>query len=66
MGGESVCSELKKLPWITENGLEKIAENDAPKHSLKCGSEGQSVSDHSPGAEEHLSPDLHKVTPKLG
>jgi hypothetical protein len=34
MGCESVRSELTKLAWITEYGVDDRPENDTPKHAL--------------------------------
>jgi len=45
MASEAVRAELKKLPWIDENGVQKPSENDAPICAPFSGATGQMVAD---------------------
>ena len=45
MASETIDSELKKLPWITKDGIQSTPVDHAPKHALKSGAPGHSLSD---------------------
>ncbi len=44
MGSETVRTELKKLPWITKNGIQAVGEDCARNCARVSGSEGQTMS----------------------
>src|ERR1039458_10272128 len=44
MASDTIRAELKKPPWIDENGVQVIAPDHALKHAPFSGAEGQTVS----------------------
>ncbi len=56
MASETIDSELKKLPWITKDGIQSTPVDHAPKHALKSGAPGHLVSDPVKAVDNAESP----------